>query len=386
MPHRPNIKPELLRWARLRAHLSEEQLASRLGFGNVDNYRRFEAGLRRPTQRQLRLIARAVERPIWFFFLDTPPDDEPEPTASFRKRPRHDVEISHEEVRAVREALRRRDLALEALDGLDEPVPAFALTATIQDDPEHIAARAREYLGVSLEIQLDWSAADDAYRQWRVAIERSGVLVFHFSLPHRSGFALVEQPFPIIAVSTSKEKDTAKQFTLMHELGHVILGDSMLHSLGLLVYRTPEEKWCNKFAGAMLVPEHALRQREEAKYYGSYGLWGESDVRRVARVFKVSPAVLVRRLERFNLIQGEVAGNLKAIFDMPLPDVPKKQAPIFYQARLASWGYFVPNIIFESYHRGAMGLVELTQAFRLSHETVAKYEHKLNERRLSAIS
>lgn len=115
--HRPKISPAVLKWTRLRARLTEEELSKKAGFSRIESYRAVESGEKQPTQVQLRKLAKALERPVFFFFLNEPPP-EPEPLANFRLRPYQEAEATHQEIAAIREAMRRRDLALDAADGL----------------------------------------------------------------------------------------------------------------------------------------------------------------------------------------------------------------------------------------------------------------------------
>jgi Zn-dependent peptidase ImmA (M78 family) len=175
----------------------------------------------------------------------------------------------------------------------------------------------------------------------------------------------------------------------MHELGHIVLGDSTIHSdEPFHAYVSPEEVWCNRFAAAVLVPREALVGLDITNRFGEQGLWGEQDVRELARIFKVSPSVMVRRLDRFNLIHTEVASYLRMTFDDYTPEPKEKSegGPTYYIRELASWGYYVPDILFQSYREGVSGLAELTMALRASSPTmVERYEAQLLKRNLSAV-
>ena len=81
-------------------------------------------------------------------------------------------------------------------------------------------------------------------------------------------------------------------FTLAHEIAHIWLGNSAVSNIGAVPtpgYRR-EEIWCNSVAAELLVPISALR----AELQGSESV---PDVpSRLARVFKVSKLVILRRL------------------------------------------------------------------------------------------
>ncbi len=75
---RVDVKPEILRWARRRAGLTQKDLARR--FRKLEDW---EAGAVQPTLKQLEAFARAVHVPTGYLFLSSPPD-EPVPIPDFR--------------------------------------------------------------------------------------------------------------------------------------------------------------------------------------------------------------------------------------------------------------------------------------------------------------
>ena len=72
------VQPELLKWARMRAHRTVADLGGR--FPKLDQWERGEL---HPTLKQLETFARAVHVPIGYLFLPTPPE-EPIPIPDLR--------------------------------------------------------------------------------------------------------------------------------------------------------------------------------------------------------------------------------------------------------------------------------------------------------------
>ena len=119
---------------------------------------------------------------------------------------------------------------------------------------------------LSLEQQARWR---DPFRGWREAIEQAGVLVFVLSGAHHQvaleemrGFAIAEQPLPAIVVN-GKDRSPGKTFTLMHELVHVVLGQSAIENElepgnAILAPERGIETFCNSVAAAVLMPAAAL--------------------------------------------------------------------------------------------------------------------------------
>ena len=83
----------------------------------------------------------------------------------------------------------------------------------------------------------------------------------------------------------------AQMFTLTHEIAHLRLGESILSNLNTIIMSNQAvERWCNQVAAEMLVPSELVRE----EFDPDAELGGE--VRQLARRFKVSPLVVLRRV------------------------------------------------------------------------------------------
>jgi Zn-dependent peptidase ImmA (M78 family)/transcriptional regulator with XRE-family HTH domain len=302
------VKASVLRWARESRglsvaeaaqllHVSEERLASWED----------EADESAPTVKQLRRLAGVYTRPLGVLYLSSPPEEE-ELVADFRRLPDAEAAERSPALRLeIRLAHERRQEAIELAAAIAQEPPRLGVQASLQDEPEALAGRLRERLGVSLAQQRAWSADREAFNAWRDALEACGVLVFQTGGTPRyrvepaevRGFSIAEHPWPVV-VANGREAPVARIFTLLHELAHVALRRPGLCDLHELARPTAEadrvEAFCNRVAGAVLVPSAALEAEHTVQRHGRAPRWRDEELRELARRFWVSQEVALRRL------------------------------------------------------------------------------------------
>ena len=323
MTARVDVKPELLRWARERARLDLAVLVRRF-----PKYIEWERGTARPTLKEIETFARTSRAPVGYFFLPEAPIEEV-PIPDFRTvgdsaigRP------SPEMLDTVYLCQQRQDWYREFARVEGEGPRPFVGSASIASDAgdiEATAAQMRRALGFDLDERdtlPTWSAA---LRRFGEQAEALGVLVMVSGIVGNSrrrrldpeefrGFALADPLAPVVFVNGADTK-AAQMFTLAHELAHLWLGGSALSDVAVRptpVHRV--EAWCNRVAAELLVPGQVVRAAHDA----SADLFSETQ--RLARRFKVSTLVVLRRLkntgrldeEEFRVAYGDEIGRLNA--------------------------------------------------------------------------
>jgi Zn-dependent peptidase ImmA (M78 family) len=296
------VKPELLTWAREAANLSADQAARKIGV-KPERVVWWELGIGRPTVVQLRKAADAYRRPLAAFFLPEPPA-RPVLPHDFRRLPAGaPAEPSAELILQVRRARRRRAVARALASGLGREVPELGLRVSLDEDAEAVAARARSWLDVTSEEQAQWTGDYGPLNSWIATFEARGVLVFQtgdVALEEMRGFALGERQLPVIVLN-AKDAPRGRVFTLMHELTHLMLGqDGVCDPLGVGRHaQNPDEGvevYCNRVAGAILVPRASLLAHPLLAEAAGTRDWSDEEILELADHFAVSREAIVRRL------------------------------------------------------------------------------------------
>ncbi|EQD64421.1 DNA-binding protein [mine drainage metagenome] len=138
----------------------------------------------------------------------------------------------------------------------------------------------------------------------RDVLEDSNVLVFQFSMPIEDarGFALADD-LPSIIVINSKDSIEARLFTLMHEFGHILLGETVIDIPDeSLANRDNIERWCNAFSASFLLP----KQSTEELFREYQGRLVETEtLNSLSRKYKVSKAVLLVKMLELDYISKQ---------------------------------------------------------------------------------
>jgi Zn-dependent peptidase ImmA (M78 family)/transcriptional regulator with XRE-family HTH domain len=291
------VSPALLRWARERAELDVPTLAER--FPKLPEW---EGGEAQPTLKQLEAFAKAVHVPFGYLMLPEPPQ-EPLPVPDFRtvagravRRPSPNL------LDTIYACQERQGWYREFAQITRQRELAFVGSASLDTAPERVAADMRAALAFDIDARRDCATWSDALRLFIRQADQAGILVMvsgvvlnnnrrHLDADEFRGFALSDRLAPLVFINGADTK-AAQMFTLAHELAHLWLGASALSDVSAAppTGHRREEIWCNAVAAEFLVPLAVLRTelvRGEAL---------DATLQRLARRFKVSTLVILRRL------------------------------------------------------------------------------------------
>ena len=290
------VNSDLITWAREYRGLTLEEAARKLSL-SVEDMRAIEGGA--PVNLTLfRKISDRLRVPRATLLRQTRPEAPP-PPADFRTFVNRQPTIGFETNLAISYAYTIEQNILELVEAeCAPPTPALPHLQEI-DDAENAGERERERLGVGAATQMIWPF-DDAFRNWRSIIEARGVyvLLIKFDLQDALGFSVYRNPnAPIIVINKTQDYDPMRTFTLLHEYAHILRRHPGISDQD---DRNPVEAYCNRFAGAFLLPRTVLREvlpvwPQEPRE------WNLADVRHWARRLKVSQQALAIRLERLGV-------------------------------------------------------------------------------------
>lgn len=320
----PGVQPSVLKWARESAHMSIDEVASRLK-REVEEIVSWELGSSSPSYPQLEKLAYELyKRPLATFFLPAPPR-EAKPEAEFRALPDADLQqLEPQTVRLIRKARAYQQSLLELFDGraaVERPI-----WRQIKLDPAKPVRPQAEAVRGALSVpqvgDRAWGRdSDDALKVWRKAIETGGVFVFKDTFKQKdiSGFCLEHSELPVVMINNSTTK-TRQVFSLLHELAHILLARQAISTFSeepLKRLPTGEqriERFCNQIAAAVLVPGSDFATQIRG-LDGDVADWPAARLEALAERYFVSREVILRIFRDAGRVSQELYEARKAEWD-----------------------------------------------------------------------
>ena len=260
-----DINPKVLIWARETAGLDLETAARKIGLNpargasGADRLVALERGDTAPTAAQLRKMAQHYHRPLLTFYMPKVPAPA-ELGQDFRTLPDHGDPANVLLATLLRDVKARQSLVRDALED-DEDVADVSLVRS------QAGVRVADSLSDALITAIGFNraefrarpSAEDAFAYLRALVEAKGVFVLlagdcgHWSTAIEvgtfRGFAIADPLAPFIVINDQDAK-AAWSFTLLHELAHLLLGESGVSG------GAPQagiEQLCNDTAAAALI-------------------------------------------------------------------------------------------------------------------------------------
>ncbi len=302
-----NIQPEVIHWA------LNQTPAEKLGEKLMDNITKWLDGTKTPTFHQLEEFSKKSNIPLGYFFLQTPPTEQPDlleyrtiDSIQLMQPSRNLLDTIHE-MENIQDWMKayRQDLGFDRL--------AIVGSMSDAEDVNHIAYRIRQ----DLEWDETWyeksRTARESFSHIRGQLETCGVLVMMSGIvgknTHRRldvnefrAFAMCDDWAPLLFIN-SADSNTAKLFSLLHEVAHIWIGKSDLfndrqgHTMGV----SKSETLCNAVAGELLVPRNVFLAK-----WNHTSADVQEKISQLARDFRCGEIVIARRALDYNKIKPEI--------------------------------------------------------------------------------
>lgn len=304
-----DASPSVLVWARqsMGLELGEAADIAKVQLRELGDW---ETGSAPPTLADLTRLARAYHRPLAALLLSEPPVDEPEIADFRRHRGYRPPRMSPGLHLGLRYARRQQRIASELSVGRQVESPRGLRVGELPD-PADLAARERATLAIPLGQQAQWPHEYAALAAWRRAVEDRGVIVLQIGLPPDEvrGFSLAGPGVSTIALAAG-DAAAARTFTLLHEYCHLLVGRGGLCAPEALLRSSADseevERYCNRFAGILLVPSDALERHPGAQRIAAMrGLPENHDFAALRTTFKASNQVMWYRLHETGLVSSD---------------------------------------------------------------------------------
>jgi len=374
------INPEVLKWARVTAGLSQKDVATRFK-KDIETIVLWENGDSAPTYVQLERLAYEIyHRPIALFFFPSPPNEET-PKQSFRTLPDFEIEMMSSRMHYLLRQARAMQMNLVELYE-DENDSNANILHQLKFEPSvdvsEMAAMVRAYIGIDLQTQFEFRNADVALKSWREILEGNGIFVFKeaFKDDMFSGFCLYDDVFPIIYLNNSKSK-TRQIFSLFHELAHLLLGTGGVDSRSdeyISFLHGDDQKieiLCNKFAGVFLVPDddfdHRIREMD----------LNDILIDDLSNLYNVSREVILRKFSDRGMVDSDYYSEKAKKWSDEARRKPPGNGGDYYATKRAYLGDNYLSLAFGKYYRKKISVDQLADYLGVKSKNISTMEHYL---------
>lgn len=300
------ITPEVLQWARELDMITIDEVSAKLKVSS-DKIIAWEKGTEYPTFNQAKNLAKQYRVPFAYFYLpDTPRKVKRLDKVDYRTFGNIGaIDMSRELRWFLRDIEERRDTMIDLYAENEISVTPFKNKIPIESTDQEIANAVRDLLELTFDKQKHFRKPESALSYCISKLEEQDFLIFqavNINPSEMRGLSVAYDEFPIIALNR-KDENSARLFTLFHELVHILTRTSgICNEIGQDdISQNQIELMCNKIAGLALVPEQQLKSNPNISNIKKYGL-DDVYVSALARDFAVSKEVIINRLWSIGII------------------------------------------------------------------------------------
>jgi Zn-dependent peptidase ImmA (M78 family) len=291
-----SINPKRIQWCCEDRAVTVDNLASDVAIPQqvMAQLMKGDAGI---TFNQLQRVANYFNRGVLFFLELEAVNEARVHTPQYRTITNQKPEISPKIKALIERVERHREIYLSLREDLEEETqPLFALPELPKQKTNIAAVGAREWLSLTEK---------NDFETYRKAVEARGIIVFRsngyagpWQIPKENpicGFSLYDASCPVIVIK-KQAYITRQVFSLMHELGHILLHQSSFvdEEIDLYSYQGKEHE-ANAFAGYLLVPDTFLKMIDDRTRPSKVALYDDW-LEHYRNLWGVSGEVILRRL------------------------------------------------------------------------------------------
>lgn len=296
------IKTSIIRWACNRIGSLYSELSASKDFKRLSNEKDGAVSL---TLKQAEKLAKVLRYPFVFLLLDSPVTDiDKLPIADFRSIEGKEIKPNINLKEQIEYSLNQQDWFSDYVNTCDLDVFKYNGKFSLHDDPQEVGLKLKEFLKITYKLSKN---ANDYLKRLKIILENNGILVSsskvlkntqnRLSLSDFRGFALYDDNAPLIFIN-GNDSTSAQIFTLCHELGHIVLGQSGVSDV-VKNNSKKIEKWCNEFAANILMPKNDVIDTFDQYINISQFLQDAT------KLFHVSTNALLLRIYNLNLIDKD---------------------------------------------------------------------------------
>lgn len=297
------INPNIISWAIKRSGLGMSDISKKLSI-KEEKLTEIEQGKTNIAFGKAKQFANITNIPFGFLFLNEVPEEDNLALPDLRTIDSKDL---REPSQALKEIIRLNQERVEwyraYLSELGVEENSYVGSLSKADIKEMVT-----FLTKKLKV-CKVKDAKDYYRQLVKAVEELRVMVIQDSnLGHHTkpldieefrGFAIADDIAPLIFINTADSLN-AQLFTLIHELAHILKGESGVSDNSFSSV-DPTEQFCNAVAGEFLVPKN-----EFVKHWNNLDETSlDMAFASLAKTFHVSRHVIARRSLTLNYIDKQ---------------------------------------------------------------------------------
>ncbi len=362
MPGRIQINPIVLRQCRVQMGLDIADVKKQ-----VPGIEAIEKGEKSPTIKQMDTLSKLYNVPRWVFISQELPEKYQYDSVipAFRVFAANNASLfDHHSIRAITARIERiRELVLEFHEDMDTPLQPFC-------PPDIGKYRSIEELAAAIREWLDIPQGRLDFCQWKMKLEAKGVFVFmtskypdwsHVDREVLRGMAMYHPVLPIIVINDA-DYTKAQNFTLIHELGHLLKKETAINDWSS---DRQQEKWCDTLAGNVLLPAELINSMAAR-------IVDLDSVKKIANTTNASVYACLVRLRQIGLVSQDAYMSLERELKQDYEELRKKQkknkggvSRNRAQEILAQYGGICTRTLFQAYYNKEIELNTLGRLFNL---------------------